>query len=293
MSVIGDKLLNSIKELIEIDVLSLQLNMAVFNSKVIENYKSKISVIEKNIDDQISFYGKKNEDCIDIKQKLIDKYNIEFKKIYDSRRKQFENILNEIQIMKSNQSIAIANMDRVIMEREHFLANDKSYDTYIKQKNEFEELINKNLNPKEVEEYYRLLENLTDPLDVYHNKLEMLIEKFEDYDAIVEECEKKLEECTNACLEDFEEIIKYRNQSIAVFSKTNAISKILNKFLNLFIGKNKFEKEFIKKMEDELLNIQNTNIKLVEAIDNQTIIIIEMIQNIRNEVSTQKKVIVG
>lgn len=293
MNVIGDKLLNCINELIETDILKLQLDMAEFNSKVTKNYKDKIAVIEKNIDDQISFYGRKIEDCIDTKQKLINKYDIEFQKIYDSRRRQFENILNEIQILKSNQSIAIANMDRVIMERESFLINDTSYSIYINKRNELLNFVNKKVDEKETEKYYKLLENLTDPLEGYHNKLEKLVEKFEDYNEIIKVCEKQLDECTNACLEDFEEIVKYRNQSIAVNSKSNIVSKIFNKIRTIFSGKNKFEKEFVSKMEEELLNIQNTNTELVQIINNQTIEVVEMIENIKNEVSKQQKAMVG
>lgn len=288
MEKLGERLSKQLSDLSDVENLKLKIEFAIFNNKLLESYKSKIELIEKNFESQAIFYGKREEEYIDQKNKIISKYNLEFQKIYDIRKEQFFNILNEIIEMQANQKIAFANINKVVEEKESF-KQTAEYREYKSKKEEFENIVSTTLNHNEFDKYSKLLKNLNDPSDAQYKKLYALTEKFDNYQAIIEECEKKLIECSEAAEEDFQEIVKYRNSSVANLKKSNVISNIINKLANLFSGKAKYEKEVILKMENELIDIEKSDNDLVEDISNQTLIFVAKIEEIRAEINKSFK----
>lgn len=289
MKNLGERLSKQLSDLSDVEELKFKIEFAIFNNKVLESYKSKIKLIEENFESQAKFYGKKEEEYIEEKNKIINEYNAEFQKIYDVRKEQFFNILNEILEMQANQKIAFANIDKVVEGREK-LKNTIEYTEYKKKKIEFENIVNTTLNHEEFERYSKMLEELTDPLDSHYKKLQALTEKFDNYQAVIVECEKKLIECAEATEEDFAEIVKYRNSSIASLKNSNVISNLISKLVNIFSGKAKYEKEVVLKMQNELADIQKNNSNLVETISNQTIALIAKIEEVRAEINQSFKI---
>ena len=124
--------------------------------------------------------------------------------------------------------------------------------------------------------------NLKNPVDSYNNKLIALVDKFEKYDGLVFECEKKLDDCIIATEEDFETLMKYRNNNLVEQKKENIFVRLFKK---LFASKRKFKKEVIEKMNSEIDDIQNSNIKLLDIIENQTINLVAKIEELRYDIN--------
>lgn len=288
MGNLSERLSKQLSDLTDVEELKFKIEFAIFNNKLNESYKAKIEEIEKNFDAQAIFYGKKEEEYIDEKNKIVSKYNDEFQKIYDIRKEQFFNIINEIMEMQGNQKIAFANINKVVESREKFLKSAE-YMEYKKQKKQFENIVNTTLNHAEFDKYSKLLEEMVDPLDEYYKKLYALTEKFDNYQAIISECEKKLVECADSANQDFEEIVKYRNSNMATLKKTNFVSNFINKVLNIFSGKAKYEKNVVLKMENELAEIAKSNDNVVKIISEQTLNLVAKIEEVREEINKSFK----
>ncbi len=286
MENVGTKLMTQIRDLSELEVQKLEIQIAKFNKEISEYYETKISTIEENIDSQIKYYGKNISDHREEKDRILNKYKAEFQKNYDKRKEQFFNIQVEIQELQANQKIAFANFKKVAEDRTSFLESSK-YVEYISKKQEFQRVVNSTVNREEFEKYSALLENLKDPLDTYTSKLEALINKYAGYDEIILECEAKLTDCILATKKDFDEITKYRNSDVAVAEGVNFITNLINKILNKFAGKTKFEKDVIQKMESELIKVEQNNIAISDSINEQTIYLVAKIEELRDMINSE------
>lgn len=284
MKKFNERLLKELTEMTKTEALELQVQYAIFNKKLKDSYEEKMNVIVKNFEEQAKFYGKKIEDCIDTKNSIISKYNAEFQKIYDIRKEQFYNVVAEIQEMQGNQKIAMANMMKINAQLED-LSDSEYYKEYIENKTKFEYMINTTLKKSEFDKYTELLDNLKNPSENYYKILYALVDKYDGYQSVISECEKKLVETTEAALLDFETIVKYRTVSIAV-KKSNVFSKFIQKILSIFGGKARFEKEVVKKMESEIADVEKTNNEIVEVVAEQTLSLVSIIEAARAEVNS-------
>lgn len=287
MESVEKRLMQSIKDMTELEVQELELRFGKFNSELKESYNSKISAIEENLNNQITFYGKTVEDCKEEKKSILDRYTAEFQKIYDLRKEQFFNIQIEIQEMQANQKIALANFKKIVDERRRYI-NSEDFAEYMKKKQEFKSIVENTLKHEEFDRYSKLLEELTNPLEFYQKKLVALVVKFDGYKALIEECEKKLEECINSSKNDFDEIVRFRNNSLAT-RKNNILISLFYKVTNKFIGNKKFEKDFIKKMNEELKDIEEANNNSINIINSQTVDLISKIEEVREALNVEFK----
>lgn len=254
MEDLGQLLFEKIKELVELEVQEIELKFAIFNNRALSKYNEKVELINENFIQQSKFYGKKVEDYENEKNDIIDKYNKEFQKIYDKRRIQYINIVNEIREMQSNQKIALANIENLYSE----------WDSLIDSKEQ--------------------KEGSTNLFDEINKKLLALTDKYEKYDGVILECEKKLDDCIVALEEDFNSIMKYRNNSLIVPKKENFLVKLFNK---IFGGNKKFKKEVIDKMNFEIDDIQKNDSKLLEIIDSQTVLLVAKIEELRQQINLE------
>jgi len=285
---IGSQLMQEIKNLSEVEVQKLEVQFAKFNKEVNSYFEEKIISLEENINSQIKFYGKKLEECVEEKEKILNKYKEEFQKSYDIRKEQFFNIQTEIQELEANQKIALANFKKIVEDKDRLLES-KVYSDYMHKKEEFQKIIDSTLNHEEFDRYTKLLEELVDPLDSYSKKLSALVNKYAGYDEIIAECEKKLEECTQATKGDFNKITKYRTTALAVNKKGNFITSFLKKIFSRLGGSSKIEKEVFKKMQDELIDVEKDNTESVNEINNQTINLIAKIEELREVMNAEFK----
>ncbi len=286
MENLGTRLMTQIRDLSELEVQKLEIQIAKFNKEISSYYETKISTIEENIDSQIEYYGKNVSDHENEKNRILDKYKKEFQKIYDIRKEQFFNIQVEIQELQANQKIAFANFKKVADDRKAFEESSK-YSEYILKRQELENIINSTVNKEEFEKYSELLANLKDPLETYTLKLEALVNKYAGYDEIILECEAKLTDCILSAKKDFDEIAKYRNTNVAILENGNFITNLINKILSRFAGKSKFEKDVIQKMESELVEVEKSNLEITNAINEQTIYLVAKIEELRDVINSE------
>ncbi len=286
MENLGTRLMTQIRDLSELEVQKLEIQIAKFNKEISSYYETKISTIEENIDSQIEYYGKNVSDHENEKNRILDKYKKEFQKIYDIRKEQFFNIQVEIQELQANQKIAFANFKKVADDRKAFEESSK-YSEYILKRQELENIINSTVNKEEFEKYSELLANLKDPLETYTSKLEALVNKYAGYDEIILECEAKLTDCILSAKKDFDEIAKYRNTNVAILENGNFITNLINKILSRFAGKSKFEKDVIQKMESELVEVEKSNLEITNAINEQTIYLVAKIEELRDVINSE------
>lgn len=287
MESVEKRLMQSIKEMTELEVQELELRFGKFNSELKESYNSKISAIEKNLDNQIISYGKTIEDCKEDKNSILEKYTAEFQKVYDSRKEQFFNIQIEIQEMQANQKIALANFKKVVDERKRYI-NSEDFADYMRKKQELKNIVENTLKHEELDRYSKILEELTNPLEFYQKKLVALVVKFDGYKALIEECERKLEECINSSKNDFDEIVRFRNSSLAI-KKNNILMSLFNKVFNKIVKNKKFEKDVIQKMNEELKTIEEVNNKSIVVINSQTLELISKIEEVREALNVEFK----
>ena len=251
MESVENALIKYIEELSECELNELQILYAKFNNSLMQSYNEKIQAIQNNIDSQLSYYGK-IEDYQSEKEEILNKYSNEFQKIYDQRNLQFVNILSEIQEIQSNQKIALVNFEIIAKKMKEDI-DDEVFDSYDK-------------------------------------KLEALVTKYDGYEAIILECKKKMDECLESAKDDFDNIVKYRNENLAVTVKSNFIIEFINKLLSKFLGKSKFKTQVVEKMNDELLDIEKENNETVEIINEQTINLISKIEEVRDQINLEFKV---
>jgi len=282
----GAKLASIVDEITESEIIKSQVLYAKFQNALKESYHQKIQNIENDFMGKANFYGKSEGDCISEKNAILSKYEEDFQKIFDSRRLQYINIQNEIQELVANKLIAIANFKQIAKSKSEFV-NSPTYVEYLNKKQKFENIVETTLNHEEFDNYTKLLEELQDPLETYQRKLVALASKYDNYDATIIECEKKLDECLESALGDFEEITRYVDSSLSVVKKENIIMKFINKFLSKVNGNAKFEKNVVQKMKNELLEIEEDISESVEIIDDQTINIVAAIEEIRANINTQ------
>ena len=60
-----------------------------------------------------------------------------------------------------------------------------------------------------------------------------------------------------------------------------------NRILNKFVGKSKFEKDVIQKMENELVEVEKNNIEITDSINEQTIYLVAKIEELRDIINSE------
>ena len=254
MEEFGKELAQWIQKLSNLEINEKQIKYAIFNNKVKEFYNEKNKMITKDFDKQSEFFGKHLEEYITEKTKIMDKYNKEFQKIYYKRKEQYFSIETEIEELELNQKIVLNNIEKIYVTRTKVL-KDKKCD--IKAKVEQSEVV-----------------------------IKALIDKYEKYDALINECENKIDECISSIEKDFENIVRKRDVAILIPKKESIFEKLFGIF---FSKKKKYKKEVIGKMNNEINEIQNSSEIILNGIEEQTINVIAKIEEIKNNINLEFK----
>lgn len=254
MEEFGKELAQWIQKLSNLEINEKQIKYAIFNNKVKEFYNEKNKMITKDFDKQSEFFGKHLEEYITEKTKIMDKYNKEFQKIYYKRKEQYFSIETEIEELELNQKIVLNNIEKIYVTRTKVL-KDKKCD--IKAKVEQSEVV-----------------------------IKALIDKYEKYDALINECENKIDECISSIEKDFENIVRKRDVAILIPKKESIFEKLFGIF---FSKKKKYKKEVIGKMNNEINEIQNSSEITLNGIEEQTINVIAKIEEIKNNINLEFK----
>ncbi len=245
--------------------------MESIGTRLIDQIKRLNELEVQRLEIQLAKFNKEINECYESKINLIEE-NIDnqikyYGKNISSYTKEKNSILNRYkEEFQKNYDKRKEQFFNIIVEIQEMQANQKIALTNFK---------------KIAEDKENFMQNF--------KKLEALVNKYAGYNEIILECEAKLNDCILATKKDFEQITKYRNPSIAVIEKGNFITNIINKILNKFSGKSKFEKEVINKMEKELLEVEKNNILNLEIIDKQTINLVAKIEELREIMNSEFK----
>ena len=151
------------------------------------------------------------------------------------------------------------------------------YKEYLDKKEKLTPQLNLSLEEKDYKEYCTLLKELIDPLEIYDEKKEIALKKYNDYNSIINSCENKIDECMNETFEEIKNILNENIENSLSTKKENFIMKMINKLIKALAGKTKFENK-VSKIENNLKKLSLSNNEKIEKIRTETIELVAKIQ---------------
>lgn len=266
---LGFRLMDAIKEVSEFEISKEELLTALYMRKTQDKIDNGIESIENSLKAQALIYGVKYENYVSRIQEIKENYLKEINRIKEEYQFQFVNIQLELREALANQKIAIVNAKKMTDMKNEFMQTAK-YKEYISLKSELEDHLNNALKKSDYDKYLSLLENLENPINVYIDKKNIAIQKFQNSDALIKSCEVKLNYCMNETYSEIEKIIEDNVENALLVLKENSITKIINKVINLFSGKSKFENK-VKTIENNVEKLSKDSDSKVESIKENTI----------------------
>ena len=285
MENISEVLMKNVKDLTELELISLEISSAIYLKEVDKKLNDCMEEISKNIDNQIKFYGQKTGDYIDYKNNILEKYKIQFTKIIEEYQTQYVNIINEIAEAQANQKISIANCKKLKDMREEFLDSEK-YKQFIELKQKYKEEMDDSLTKVDFDRNYERYHNLKNPVVDYNTKIKVSIEKAKKYEEVIEIAKNKQKECLNNTISQLDIIVSKKTRQIQVLNKS-IFSKIINSITNIFSGKRKLKIFVLDRSETELIELEKDVTNTVENTRNNTISFIEKILSKREELNKE------
>lgn len=96
------------------------------------------------------------------------------------------------------------------------------------------------------------------------------MQKKENYDEIIQECERELSNCTEEVTKKINTLFSNRATSL-ILKRDGIFSKFLNKITNVFMGKSKFNTYCIEPIQIDLEMIEHKMPNILQEIREQTI----------------------
>lgn len=273
---LGFRLIDSIKEIAEMEASKEELTTALYARNVEQKITVGIETLENNLKGQASIYGVNYENYAAKIDEIKNKYLSEINKLKEEYEFQFINLQLELRETLANQKIALVNAKKISDLKKEFMESEK-YKEYLNMKSNLENNLKNSLEKEEYDRYYNLLNNLENPLSVYDSKKKAALKKFEDIDSLVKNCEAKLKYCMSETYQGIDNIIKSNVDNSLLVVKENPIVKLINKVVNIFSGKSKFESK-IKNIENNISSLNIANTSNLEKIRNNTIELVAEIQ---------------
>ena len=213
-------LINSLKELNQIEQNKSKIVTTIFLKTTKDIKKQKIKSLENSILSQAKFYNQDIDNYNEVYNDIVNKYTDQLSQIINIYSEFFINVQMELQEAECNQKIAITNLK-------------KSIDAKKKLK--------KDTSLEEIESY--------------NKKIEACIQKKLNYDIIIESCESELQKCSDNMVKQINTY--FSNKSGQLILKDDiGVKKIINKLVNKFTGSSKFNTYVIAptNLEVETLN---------------------------------------
>ncbi len=182
----------------------------------------------------------------------------------------------ELREARANQKISLVNAKKIYDSKEEFIKSDQ-YKEYLDKKEKLTPQLNLTLEKKDYKEYCTMLKELIDPLEIYNEKKEIALKKYNDYNSIITSCENKIEECMNETYEEIKNILNENIENSLSDKKENFIVKMINKLIKVIAGKTKFENK-ISTIENNIKKLSLSNNEKIEKIRNETIQLVAKIQ---------------
>lgn len=240
-------LMDKLVELNELEVNKAKVLAEIFMRTTEEILDEKLHSIEINFKEQANFYGQNLDDYEEIYQEIIGKYEDQMMAIIDKYNEFFINMQLELQEAECNQKIAITNLK-------------KSFD--VKQ-----ELSNK-AQSKIIEEY--------------NKKVIACKQKKENYDKIIEACEKELNQCASNMERRMNALFGDKTRQISL-EKESAFKRLIQRIKNKFTGTTKFNDFVIEPLKVELEMLEHKLPNTTNHIKKDTIKFVAKIKQAKDE----------
>lgn len=290
---VGINLIDAIKELGDLELIDSQLSMGIFIKKTNEFVSEKIQSIESELNQKMEFYNIKSSELDSKKIDIVQKYSEEYENISEKYQERFLNIQLELQNAQSNQKIALANWKKMIDEKDSLLKSE-TYKNYISRKKTLEYNLENTLKSDEFYKYDKLLKELVDPVDRIVIKENACIEKFNNYNEIINECLIEMNICEKEAFEALNSVSTYLSSNkLALQKGINPISKFINKLLFKFSGAKKFQTEVINKFETDLQKIESENDNVIKEIENKNYEFVSTIVVMRDNINEKFKLAIS
>ena len=229
------ELSQDIQELGRIELNDATLNIAIFDKMVEENINNRIDFLKNYFDSKKAVYDINSNKMDDQIEDIINRYSVLLNKVAEHYKFRFNNIEIELQEIEANQKIALANFINIITDKIKLENSNK--------------LTRENLIK-------------------YQKKIVACINKFNNYNELIDECLIEINICKKEFIEAFDEILEISSE-VAMVEKQTKIQMFINKLKFLFVGKARFQENIIRKKTDDLLNIENK--LLIEDIEKKDV----------------------
>lgn len=286
MKSLGERLVGKIEDISNIEVSLIKLSSAIYVRTVEDKISDSINAIKNNFINESKGYGISEDVYSKELDKIVSGFNSEIEKIRAEYEIQFVNLQLELQEAMANQQIALVNAKKVVDLKDEFKDSDK-YSSYLKSKAELESQLNNSLKKEEFDKYSKLLENLSDPLDVYNFKRDTSITKYYDYNGLISSCESKMDESLSAFIGEIDKILDSTIEKSLVVRKESIISKFINKIKNIFSGKANYEKK-VKSYETIISSLSENSTSKIDLIRDNTIDLLAEIKVAKDNINSKQ-----
>lgn len=273
---LGYRLLDNMRETMKLESAKTELISALYTRKIYEEMTKGIDAIEENLKVQASFYGIDYEEYANRIEELKTNYINEISKLNEEREFQFVNLQLELREVRANQKISLVNAKKIYDSKENFMRSTQ-YKEYLDKKEKLTPQLNLALEEKDYKEYCTMLKELVDPLEIYNEKKEDALKKYNDYNSLISSCENKIEECMNETIEEIQNILNENIENSLSAKKENFIMKMINKLIKVLAGKTKFESK-VSAIENNINKLSLSNNDKIQEIRNETIELVAKIQ---------------
>lgn len=234
-------------ELNELEAKKAKVLVAIFVKTTNEMIARKVQLLQSSFEEQAEFYDQDLEDYDDIYKEILSRYEEQLLQVIDQYNEFYMNVQLELQETECNQKIAMANLK-------------KSFDM----KQEI-----KGRGQKEKKEEYNI-------------KLLACMQKKINYDRIIEECEKELNECAKRMKNKVNALFADKTGQISL-SNRGSIKKAIHKIIYFFSGTIKFNTYVVDPINVELEMLENKLPDIINEIKEETIQFVAKIKQAKDE----------
>lgn len=240
-------LIEKLTELNEMEIAKVKVLTAIFMKTLQELKDKKMQSMVSNFEEHAKVYGQDLADYQEIYDETISRYETQMAQIMEKYKERFINIQLELQEAECNQKIAIANFK-------------KSFDI----KSEAEEVSKEKLAQD------------------YSRKMFACMQKKENYDLIIDECEKELGNSIKEAENKLNNVFLDKSGQL-VLREESFLTKWMNKIKNIFTGKTKFNAYCIEPTSIELEMIERKLPDHIKQIRQKTIRFVAKIKQAKDE----------
>ncbi len=240
-------LIDKLVQLNDLEITKAKLLTAIFTKTTKEIMHHKVQVLEKNFEEQAEFYDQNLERYEEICDQILIKYKKQLSQIIEKYNGFYINLLLELQEAQCNQKIAITNLKKSFDSKQEISSQTKA----------------------------KILEE-------WNQKMTACREKKLNYDVIIEECEKEIEECSSNMQKKMDALFSDKLSQISLKEKKSSGS-FWRKIKNKFTGAKKFNTYVIEPICVELEIMDNKLPDILNNIKEDTIYFVAKIKQAKEE----------